>query len=121
MNFTALKFEPHTILKAYAVLFGQMPQGAMLFLDRKRLKQQWEARAKSLSRVAKAGWSPAHSREDTLDFEELDWAYRMLLELLGSQNQTIVAGWTSENIEAVNAVLKKSRTLTFVRRPAPQA
>ncbi|MEL7371283.1 MAG: hypothetical protein AAFN74_20340, partial [Myxococcota bacterium] len=124
MNFTALKFEPHTILKAYAVLFGQMPQGAMLFLDRKRLKQQWEARAKGIARSVKGGWPPGHSSEDTLDFEELDWAYRLLLELLGSRDQTIVAGWTSENIEAVNAVLKKSRTLSPVRRrqtPAAKA
>ena len=124
MNFTALKFEQHTIIKAYAVLFGEFPTGPSLFLDRKALKSQWEARARQLS-APSTGWSQAAKREDTLDIEELEWAYRSLVELLGSRDQALVCGWACESIEAVNAVLKKGRDLkTAVRksskaRPAP--
>ncbi len=124
MNFTALKFEQHTIIKAYAVLFGEFPTGPSLFLDRKALKSQWEARARQLN-APSTGWSQAVKREDTLDIEELEWAYRSLIELLGSREQALVCGWACESIEAVNAVLKKGRELkTAVRRshkarPAP--
>ncbi len=110
MNFTALKFEPHTILKAYEVLFGELPAGPVLFLDRQCLKNQWEACARRLSRSeGLPGWQSVVQREDTLDFEELDWAYRSLVELLGGRDQAIVSSWACESIEAVNAVLKKSR------------
>ena len=115
MNFTALKFEPHTILKAYAVLYGEVPSGTLLFLDRKNLKRQWEARARSLNRSSAPGWQQSNKREDTLDFEQIDWAYNSLLELLGGRDQAMVCGWACESIEAVNAVLKKSRTLMDVR------
>ena len=111
MNFTALKFEPHSILKAYAVLFGEMP-GTMFFLDRKRLKTQWEQRARVLNDAQNVGWQQqVTAREDTLELEELDWAYRSLLEVLDGRDQALVSGWACETIDAVNAVLKRSRYL----------
>ena len=117
MNFSALKFEPHTILKAYAVLFGAVPAGSMLFLDRKSLKSQWEAKARRLSSSKPgAGWKQRSNTEDTLDFEELDWAYHSLLELLDGQEQAVVSGWACESIDAVNAVLQKSRDLAPAAR-----
>ena len=120
MNFTALKFEPHTVLKAYSVLYGELPGGSTLFLDRKSLRKQWEARARGLSQTQSPGsWGRAAQREDTLDFEELDWAYRSLLDLLGGRDQALVSAWACENIEAVNAVLHKGRNLLTTRRTAP--
>lgn len=118
MNFTALKFEQHSILKAYAILFGELPAGSMMFLDRRSLKSQWETRARILGRT-NSGWSHAPAREDTLDFEELDWAYRSLLEVLGPRDQAMVSSWTCESIEAVNAVLARSRTAPPTRAPLP--
>ena len=110
MNFTALKFEPHTILRAYSVLFGEVPSGAMLFLDKKGLRKQWESRARNIGQGGtKSGWQQPNQREHTLDYEELDWAYRSLLELLGDRDQAIVSAWACESIDAVNAVLLKGR------------